>query len=55
MLKPANTEIIEEPVFISVKRISETITGILCHAVQCTVEELPGTKKGFEKGLQNNL
>lgn len=37
MLKPANTKITEERVFISVKSISETITGILCHAVQYTI------------------
>lgn len=42
MLKPANTKITEELVFISVKNISETITGILCHAVQCTLQKLLG-------------
>lgn len=37
MLNLANTKITGELVFICVKSISETITGILCHAVQYTI------------------
>lgn len=44
MLKPANTKIAEEMVFISVKSISEAITGILCHAVQYTVSKITKSK-----------
>lgn len=37
MLKPANTKITEELLFICVKSISETITEILCHAMQYAI------------------